>query len=165
MKLLLGCGAKKMKGWVGVDINEKLNPHVVDNVVYLKKFSDSYADELKSQFVFEHLCYADALEALRNWFRVLKPGGVVSIELPNLDECYKMVKSNNSEERQLGFFGLFGDSSSVYLMHKSGWSFDTLEKKLLEAGFVEVSSAKPERVNRCTGKYKRDMRLVAVKPN
>ena len=130
MKLLLGCGKRKKKGWLGVDINAKVEPDIVDDMTKLTTIKNSTVDAIKSQYSFEHLSYEDAITGLKNWFRILKKGGELSLEIPDLDKCYKMVKSTDLVERKYGFYGLFGSPKNYYLMHKHAWDFKSIKNEL-----------------------------------
>lgn len=164
MKLLLGCGKRKKKGWLGVDINAKVEPDIVDDMTKLFSIEPGSVEAIKSQYSFEHLTYESAIYALKNWFKVLKPGGELSIELPDLDKCYKMVKSSDLTERKYGFYGLFGSAANVYLMHKHAWDFKSLKAELKKYGFVNIRTGELERINKCKllG-YDRDIRVISNK--
>jgi len=168
MKLMLGCGRKIPSGWTGVDIDPSLKPEIVDDMSTLSKVQDETCEEIKSQHGLEHLLYEDAILAFGNWFRVLKPGGIVSMELPCLDKCHRMIQSEDARERHYGTVGLFGDikSGNLFLIHKHGWSIASLTRELTKAGFAGIEEAPLERVNNCARDgYDRDMRIVARRPN
>ncbi len=55
MKLHLGCGLVKKKGYINCDISGKVNP---DKVIDLEKklpFKDNSVDEILANHVFEHI--------------------------------------------------------------------------------------------------------------
>ena len=163
MKLILGCGKNVPDGYLGVDLDPSVKPDILDNIVTLTTLRGNTADEIKSVHSFEHLSYYDAVKAVSNWYRVLKDGGVLSIEMPDLDKCVSMMKSDDPEERQLGVNGLYGEPGHKFLSHRYGWNAEMLKKLMESAGFVDVKQATLERVNKCTGKFDRDMRLIGVK--
>ena len=55
MKLNLGCGKRKMKGYLGVDLNPAVKPDIVDHMILLKTIKQNSVDEIKSQSSFEHI--------------------------------------------------------------------------------------------------------------
>src|SRR5581483_5912767 len=89
MKLNLGCFNKKMYGFVNVDIREEVKPDVVDNIYELKNFKNESADLIYCCHCLEHVKKTDALKALKRWFEVLKPGGLLRVAVPNIEEACK----------------------------------------------------------------------------
>ncbi|MBU1046176.1 methyltransferase domain-containing protein [Patescibacteria group bacterium] len=170
VKLNLGCCDKQDRGWINIDIDKKFNPDILDDVTVLSCFKDNCADEIKSAHLIEHLTYEDTLKAFKNWFRVLKKGGILSIECPNLDKCIDMIRSEeDSEKIRLGFVGIFGDpwaikKYGILHSHKHGWNPKTLRVELKNIGFVDIKEVKIEETYRyCNQKYERDMRILAKK--
>ena len=52
---------------------------------------DASVDEIEACHLFEHLALHEAHAALREWARVLKPGGRLFLELPNFDACVRIL--------------------------------------------------------------------------
>lgn len=164
MKLNLGCGKRKMKGYLGVDLNPDVKPDIVDHMILLKTIKPNSVDEIKSQSSFEHITYADAIKALKRWHEVLKPGGILSIEFPDFVKSFKMTQSKNPVERKYGWFGVYGDAKNLFLMHKHGWTLKTITKELQKVGFKKIWTADLERKNKCQlFGFDRDIRVVAKK--
>ena len=171
VKLNLGCCGKKDIGWINIDIDKKVRPDIVDDVITLNKFENDSVDEIKSAHLLEHLLEKDAIRALKTWYKILKPGGILSIECPNIDKCIKMIQSqsDNEEEKKLGFVGLFGDPSAIkkygiYHAHKYGWNPKKLIEILTSIGFTDTKEVEIEETYRCANqKYDRDMRILAIK--
>jgi len=84
MKIELGSGYHPdMTADVHMDINPKC-PHLehvgsVDKVPY----PDNYFDEARACDVLEHFSYRDTLRVLKEWYRILKPGGKIYIQCPD----------------------------------------------------------------------------------
>jgi len=171
MKLNLGCGWRHLKGFTNVDVDPKMKPDLVDNVTTLEAIKGSSVDYLMSQHLFEHLYTDEINTALKNWFRVLKAGGTLSIECPELEKCIKLIMANSVEANFFGFVGIYGSETDakkygIFHMHKYCWSFNKLKFKLEQVGFVNIVRAELEQKWRCKqGLYKRDMRIVAEKPS
>jgi predicted SAM-dependent methyltransferase len=81
----LGCGAHYHPDWINLDKNP-LSPDVthVDALARLP-FMDSSIDAVYSSHVVEHLTSGDALVALEDVRRILKPGGLIRLVTPNLE--------------------------------------------------------------------------------
>ena len=46
---------------------------------------DGYADLVRASHVLEHYSWRDTVAVMSEWARVLKPGGVLQIAVPNFD--------------------------------------------------------------------------------
>lgn len=81
IKLHIGCGFDKKKGFVNIDIIPEVNP---DYVIDLNKdklpFKDNTVDYIYSRHVFEHIKNFEV--ALTECHRVLKPTGKMDMILP-----------------------------------------------------------------------------------
>src|ERR1035437_280043 len=87
MNLNLGSGVHPAPGWVNIDRN-RLDDWQVDVVASVLElpFADNVADRAYFGHVLEHLSYdGDALVAIREAYRVLKPGGELGVVGPAFD--------------------------------------------------------------------------------
>ncbi len=82
LKLNLGAGAHPMDGYQNLDIK-------TGQSIYPLEFPDSSADEIRASHVFEHFSHQHSEIVLREWVRVLKPGGVIKIAVPDFDSICK----------------------------------------------------------------------------
>ena len=154
VRLNLGAGDKQIEGWTSVDLAGE--PDVRADVLDLP-FPDGHADEVMAIHLFEHLYRWDAPAALREWRRVLKPGGLLILELPDLFKCCQNVLANKGE--RLGAWGLYGDPGyrEPLMVHRWGWTFAELKAELVAAGFRKVREKVPQ-----FHKKARDMRVEAL---
>jgi len=81
LRINLGCGPMKYEGWTNVDFDEKYNPEVIADARALP-FEDNTVDELYSSHLLEHFGYEEPV--LEEWHRVLRPGGKITIVVPDL---------------------------------------------------------------------------------
>jgi len=80
MKINLGCGNDKRKGYVNCDISPDVNP---DEIVDLEKklpFKDSSVDEIIANHVLEHI--NNFVQTMHEFHRVCKKNGVIKIKVP-----------------------------------------------------------------------------------
>jgi len=111
MKLNLGCGAVRPKGWINVDsslnaylqklpggkfLAKKMGMVAYDstNVVYANlnkpwKWKNNSVDVVYASHLFEHLTLEAADLFMKESFRVLKPGGTIRIVVPDLYQICK----------------------------------------------------------------------------
>lgn len=155
IRLNLGAGHKRMEGWISVDLAGE--PDVRSDVLKLP-FEDNYADEIMAIHLFEHLYRWDVDAALAEWLRVLKPGGKLVLELPDLIKCCRNVLT--IEDERMGLWGLYGDPGyrEPLMVHKFGYTPKMLRALLEKAGFQKVREKTPQ-----FHKPARDMRLEARK--
>lgn len=168
MRINVGCGGRKLAGYIGVDaVADRTAADVVAPANKLP-FDNSSADELMAIHLLEHLVPWEVPETLAEWFRVLKPGGRLVLEMPDLIKCCKNVLDGvmrgGKHPDQLGMWGLYGDSrlKDVWMLHRWAYTFKTLEPIVREIGFVKIKEEKPQ--FHPAGRDLRDFRLEAYKP-
>ena len=84
MKLNLGCGNTRKEGWVGIDCVKTDATDIVRDLARGLPFADSTADEILADNVFEHIGPpADFIFVLNECYRVLKPGGTLTVIVPD----------------------------------------------------------------------------------
>src|SRR4051812_15890948 len=70
--------------WVNVDINPKWKPDVVADGAKLDMYADNSVDFIVSHHVLEHFGCGEAAPAIREFNRILKPGGVLRVFVPDM---------------------------------------------------------------------------------
>lgn len=158
MRLHLGSGDRIWPKFTNVD---KFNTHadIISDVTKLD-VPDASAEEIHAIHLLEHLHRMSVEKTLMDWFRVLKPGGKLVMEMPCLDKIVDMLIKKEKNIR-LTLLGLYGDPRDERpgMEHKWGWSYEELEFQLKQVGFTDVTFEEP--------KFHipaRDMRVIAVKP-
>lgn len=155
VRLNIGAGRQRIDGWLSIDAAG--DPDIKADVRALP-LPDDHADEAMAIHVFEHLYRWEAVDALREWRRVLKPGGLLILELPNLIQCCRAMIDGASD--RMGIWGIYGDPGygDPLMTHKWGWTPETCSAALREAGFGRIRIKVPQ-----FHKKTRDMRLEARK--
>lgn len=80
VKLKIGCFDQRLDGFIHLDINPEAKPDYVADICSMP-FEDSSVDEIVCWNVLEHV--PDTLKAMRECWRVLKPGGRMKIVVPH----------------------------------------------------------------------------------
>lgn len=170
LRLNLGCGARTIPGYVNVDLaNERagVKPDVSCDIRQLHQFADNSVDEILSIHVIEHFWRWEVVDVLREWTRVLKPGGEMIIECSNLlAACTDFVNdpnrfSSDGPEGETTMWVLYGDPRwrDPLMVHRWGYTPHSLALVMKEAGIDNVRQ-EPAQFN---FREPRDMRLVGEK--
>jgi len=92
MKLNLGCGENRLEGFLNLDIRKEVNPDIICDVKKLP-FKDDSVEEICAFDVLEHFEWFDVIDVLKEWFRVLKKGGILTIRVPDINELFRFLVS------------------------------------------------------------------------
>jgi SAM-dependent methyltransferase len=170
LRLNLGCGDKILPGYVNVDVVEAragMKPDVVCDLHDLAPFEDASADEILSVHVVEHFWRWEIRDVLREWLRVLKPGGRMIVECPNilsaaqglLESPVEAAREDQAGQRTMWVF--YGDPKwkDPLMIHRWGYTPESLRALLAEAGLREVRQEPAQFKLR----EPRDMRVVGIK--
>ena len=171
VRLNLGCGDKILPGYVNVDVVESRagkRPDVLCDLHRLEPFADDSADEILAVHVVEHFWRWEVLDILKEWVRVLKPGGRLVLECPNLISACEAflrdpeVAASGGKEGQRSMWVFYGDPQwqDPYMVHRWGYTPKSLVQLMGEAGLVDARQEPAQFKLR----EPRDMRVVGVKP-
>jgi predicted SAM-dependent methyltransferase len=137
LRLHIG-GTEARAGWKILNIQP--GPHVdyVGTAVSLAPFADASVAEVYASHVLEHLGFRDELPlALGEIHRVLVPGGVVRISVPDFETlCRLFVHPEVPAEQKFSLMmHVFGAQEDPYDLHKVGFTADFMFAFLAQAGF------------------------------
>ena len=113
------------------------NEFIHHDLAYGIPFGDNTVDFVYSSHFLEHLFRKDALILLKESYRVLKPGGIVRVCVPDLQYAVSLYNSGNAEQMLEKYF-FVDDLDSFMARHKYMYDFELLKKRLIEAGFSNV---------------------------
>lgn len=133
MKLHLGCGHRRIEGWVNVDIAPSQEVDLVADVLSLP-LDDGCADIIYASHLLEHLEQSAVQPALLEWRRVLTPGGVLRLAVPDFAN---IAKRYLHEQDVRALWGMLVGRSGL-LAHHSVWDRRGLTEELEAAGFSDV---------------------------
>jgi predicted SAM-dependent methyltransferase len=75
IKLNLGCGQRKIAGYINVDIRPEMNPDLVCDIKNMP-FGDSTVSEVRAYDILEHIPMGQTREVIEEIYRVLTPDGL-----------------------------------------------------------------------------------------
>jgi len=171
VKLNLGCGDKILNGYINVDVAQERagrQPDIVCDIRSLSVFPDNYSDEILSVHVVEHFWRWEVEQVLKEWIRVLKPGGKLILECPNLQSaCEEFLKNPDmgalpGTEGQKTMWVFYGDPrwADPLMVHRWGYTPKSLGQLLKNCGLTNVQQEAAEFKLR----EPRDMRVTGIKP-
>lgn len=139
MRLNLGCGLYRKEGneWVNIDCRKLLG---VDKVMDVREldYSESSVDEILANDLIEHFSWKKTIGVLKVWAKVLKPGGKIYIQCPDMEAIARKILSGQIKEEGISYWiygsGDYGNPS----FHKAGFTINYLKKLLNEAGIKVV---------------------------
>ena len=146
MKLNIGAGGIDYPGFLSVDLYDK-RANIPMNITKLD-FSDNTATEIMASHVFEHLNPYHSVPILQEWLRVLKPGGKLSMEMPDIEALCKSFLRETDYYMKMGILNAVygsvnttdvGGPDEITSPHLFGWWPESLFHHLQAAGFRDIS--------------------------
>lgn len=173
MKINYGCGRQVLDGFFNIDAvrNKKAvrDPELLFTARFDERGSlkaqtplpDGGADELHAMHVIEHVFFWEAPALVTEWKRLLKPRGLLILELPDLEQACRNLMAGMDD--QMAMWPLYGDwnHKDPYMMHKHGYTSKTITALLSNCGFEQIVMRNPKTHG---ARLTRDMRVEAVKP-
>jgi predicted SAM-dependent methyltransferase len=136
MKLHLGCGSKHIPGWYHIDVVDLPHIDLQHEVNSLPMLQDRSVETIYACHVLEHFMRREAKQVLAEWFRVLRPGGILRLAVPD----FSALVDEYVENRQLGTVigPLLGRQDGLYNFHHNVYDMATLSTELRAAGFTHI---------------------------
>lgn len=154
IKLNVGCGTDYKNGWINIDNNSDNNIDKLDLNWDLRNalpFEEDSADFIFNEHFIEHLTIEEAKNIIKDLMRVLKPGGVMRIAMPDLESVvdhYLNVPLNKDpviKDFHLEFVETRAEwinMSFRWWGHKWLYDWEELQRRLSEAGYSKVKRCK-----------------------
>ncbi len=154
----LGSGTVIVQGFVNIDFFYSKGIDYGADLRFPLRIPDNSIDGIFCEHTFEHLTYADDLKLFKECYRILKPGAVLRIVLPDVSLFIKnyaehneawfrlwerlMLTESTSPERAQRRLSTYMEAVSFVTQeygHRSAWDFDTLKVYLQMAGFSDIN--------------------------
>lgn len=158
LKIHIGSGPSRLPCWINIDIDQG---DLMMNITWGLPFADNSADFVFFSHTLEHLYYpGEALKVLKDIHRVLGPGGIVRVIVPDLGKCIEAYHQNDRtffESRKrtwdwwdhsqtrledfLNYAGAGPAPGQFFRDHKFGYDLETLTHLFTRAGFSRVEKS------------------------
>ncbi|GAB3099859.1 class I SAM-dependent methyltransferase [Lysobacter terrae] len=158
LKLHIGCGPCLLPGWINLDVHPA---PLATNVLWGLPFAEGSVRLIFLSHLLEHLFYPnDVMPFLSELLRVLEPGGVVRIVVPDIAQCIEAYQRDDAAffehriehwgagdgqttrlEDFLAYAGAGPDPAWLFQAHKFGYDFATLRRALQRAGFTDIEQS------------------------
>ncbi len=166
MKLHFGPGKgweKPSDDWKAVDVDSERGDIVLNlNQVDELPFEDSSVDCIYGSHIFEHVSILNSLKIFKECYRILKPGGIIRIVVPDarrsieeylagnedyfkkkierLERLWKTPDYTMFEALREDFISRSNQKKILghTLAHQNAWDFESLKAELTRAGFPQV---------------------------
>jgi len=144
LRLHIG-GTEAKEGWKILNIAPGPDVDFLGDCRTLTQFDDNSVERIYASHVYEHLGYQELDPALREAKRVLIPGGLIQISVPDLATSARLILDPKSTWRDHYFIlGLmYGLQEDAYDFHKIGLTGKLLSAFLEHAGFSDIKRVKP----------------------
>lgn len=176
-RLNVGGGPKNLAGFINLDFvtHPGVEREVCANILDLSFVPSERVTQIHSNHVLEHLTWEQIASQLREYARILRPGGLLTIRCPNaLGVAYAfwfepVYESGRDAFLTLGyppqedfgnpqdgwlhkdFYGilhwLYGDMGNIENQHLSRLTPSSLRQMLEETGFTILRVSAPEAIN------------------
>ena len=127
MRLNLGCGDHPIEGWENWD---RKNGH---EVFPLEGVADGSVDEIRASHVLEHFSHARVPEVLREWARVLRPGGRLRVAVPDFRKIAQLYEAGEKRNIQGYVMGGHTDEDDA---HGAVFDREALSRAMNIAGLI-----------------------------
>ena len=143
LRLHLGSADNRLPGWVNVDLLRA--GRTLDLYWDLRRplpFWDASVDAIFAEHLLEHLPFPAGVGLLRECRRVLRPGGIARVGVPDLDRYIASYLGRDDIIERVSPGRLtralaLGEPFFLY-GHRCMYDFETMQRALLGAGFTHV---------------------------
>jgi predicted SAM-dependent methyltransferase len=145
LKLHLGSGTVRLGGWVNIDL-ETPQADVHLDITRGLPFAAGAARLIYHEHVMEHITALQGAFCLKDWFRLLEPGGVLRVATPDLQYLIERYGGNWQDQAwlQLPEYQFIQTRAEMVNVSMRWWGHqylydrEELERRMREAGFAAV---------------------------
>ena len=145
MKLHLGCGKRHLEDWVNIDARADVGADLVADITNLAAFEDGSVQIIYACHVLEHIPRPQVAGVLAVWRKMLVPGGILRLAVPDFDAVARLYLNHVPMQRLAGL--LHGRQNAAWNTHYAVYDWHLLCHLLSEAGFYGMRRWYPNEVH------------------
>jgi predicted SAM-dependent methyltransferase len=135
MRMNIGAGADAEEGWIPWDIAH-------GNYAQRITMPDGCIEEIRASHVLEHIARVETLPTLKEWRRVLKPGGRLFVAVPDFDRIVSAMGQGIDDPNMEAY--IMGGQTDVHDFHCAIFNESKLRQLLEMAGFQRIAEVGKE---------------------
>lgn len=140
VRYLVGTGfnGQKPVGYQTIDIDPGNNPDIVADAASLPMIATETADEFYASHVLEHFSFPRVIHVLEEWARVLKPGGMLKVAVPDMEiYAHRILNSHDPWQTVHRLYGAHWAGEGGPQGHHFGYTRRMLVELLTVMGFSD----------------------------
>ncbi len=137
----LGCGMTNHPKFINVDAYPYPHVHFVHRIDHLPMFTDDSVDLVYASHCLEHFKHYEITQVLNEWVRILKPGGVLRLSVPDFDKLIEIYSDTGNPDDFVS--QLMGGQDNRYNCHYSVFNMKNLAKYLERSCCVDIKEWSP----------------------
>ncbi|PKO86850.1 MAG: methyltransferase [Betaproteobacteria bacterium HGW-Betaproteobacteria-12] len=137
MKLHLGCGRRYIPGFVHIDAMEFPHVDYVQAIDRLDNIQDNSVDLIYVCHVLEHFKRGEVKSVLQEWYRVIRPGGLIRISVPDFRALAELYVQMGRLDLVVG--PVCGRQDHQYNVHYNIFDFSAIKELLESVGFQNIA--------------------------
>lgn len=135
-KLHLGCGASRIPGFFHIDLDDHAHVDHHGPVERLDFIPDNTVELIYASHVLEHFGRYQVFDVVSEWYRVLRPGGILRVAVPDFAAAVKWYAGRGDIRQVLGL--IIGGQTCSYDYHHVIFDETSLGELLEDVGFSDI---------------------------
>jgi predicted SAM-dependent methyltransferase len=145
IRLHVGCGRIDAPGYINVDLLDAPHIHLQRPLDDLSVFEDASVDLVYACHCLEHFGYRHTRAVLQEWVRVLRPGGVLRLAVPDFAVLAALYASGTPLHDVQGY--LLGGQDYRLNFHTAVFDRALLTQHMTAVGLADVETWEPSKVD------------------
>lgn len=138
VKLNLGSRNRAIPGFKGMDCDAHEGVDFVGDISDLSRFEDGSVAEIYASHCLEHFPHLQTVSVLKEWARVLEPGGILYVAVPDFKRTVELYALTGINQWVQDYVSGGQEYATAY--HYAIFDEGKLRGLLLAAGFSEASA-------------------------
>jgi|TARA_B100000315_G_C14474131_1_gene539778 predicted SAM-dependent methyltransferase len=135
-RLHLGCGTRHIPGFFHIDLVPHSHVDWLGSVERLDPIADDSVDLIYASHVLEHFGRYQVFDVVSEWYRVLRPGGVLRVAVPDFEAAAGFYLADGDIRHVLGL--IMGGQTAPHDYHYAIFDETNLGELLADVGFERI---------------------------